>query len=972
MMMMVRGSRLVQLLLLLSSSGTCSAQYPLLPKRLRMVFAFGGSAPQSQFVSYLQKHPGVINIASAYCYTLRDVANLTKLPDYQFCSNFTSAVLKMKPRIYVQPVIQMGGSFALENFDQAAKFAALFVPEAAKYGYSGYFIDCQFKGDRVKVQAKKYAKFLDTFGKSLHAVNLSLTVLTTDLAGNDENGPIMNQSLGLDFFVAEKTADRSRHGSAADIAREIPRLTGQYYAQGLGHGRAGELLYPHVPYTAAEVAKIFTAMDTSKTQELSFWANFRNMDTGGWLSGMKNWLAVPLNSSARKNMPALKMDDDLQYSEYLASDWAHIPRYVFPCYAGRAFNETELQFLARFSLVVLCHTHRTVDNQTLYAEDAMALTALKIRKLSATTRVLFYINSALDYQDYAYHHKLLQRPDLWLRWGKGKNAGVPYYINCIGCPITDFSQQAGRDFFIAEYINATTAHSGQTFAGLFADRAGGAPTGCYNESGYLLGHKLVFQELQLAMAHASPAGSLGKYVVTNNVAYPGVSGTMLEGFRANETQLITHRAAAAGAGRLVLIHAGYALDGGDDHCHNITNALAGFLVSAGPGSMFGCSRGWTLGQGWLTDHPAFHRPLGVPLSSSATISSGVWRREFASGTVATFNANTGVGHIKWASSEHSLLPAAAKVSIHSESGTSSERQWTHKRLQHNGMEPVNHTRHSAWWRPVGCGNSSACQNKTLTSLRRRFGSWDTFSPTVARVYNGSKQIVLAPLTVDVKEAIAIARQVGYRIVPIVEVDCGKVIGNANATQDFKPSIDALVSLAAEHCFNGYTLDMICGDLEKSKNTTTARFVTYVNLLSDALHNISSSQCVGPADKPPIDRSMEVNWFAHGGYKPQAALPNKARSCFSEDTYRCKELRWTLEGVRGWVAALGSEAGIGLEPSPTVYFESAALHGLVSELLRLNVRSIGTWGTFENNKFADLWATALQHYLLGNSSGLPTF
>jgi hypothetical protein len=277
-------------------------------------------------------------------------------------------------------------------------------------------------------------------------------------------------------------------------------------------------------------------------------------------------------------------------------------------------------------------------------------------------------------------------------------------------------------------------------------------------------------------------------------------------------------------------------------------------------------------------------------------------------------------------------------------------------------------RHSAWWRPVGCGTSSRCQN---TSLRDRFGSWDTFSPTVARVYNGSANIVttvIGPLTPDVVQAIVVARQIGYRVVPILEIDCGKVIGNANSTQDFKPSIDALVALAAAYCFDGYTLDMICGDLKKSKNTTTARFVTYVDLLSSGLKTISNARCARPAGVPPADRTKEVNWFAHGGYKPQAALPNSARSCFSEDTYRCKKLEWTLEGVRGWVGALKTEAGIGLEPSPTVYFESAALHGLVAALLKLKVRSVGTWGTFERNKFADLWALALRNYLSGNSSG----
>ena len=156
---------LLRALLLLLLIGGCAAQYPLLSKRVRMVFAFGASAPQSHFIDFVGQHPGTINIASAYCYTLRNVANMTKLPDEQFCSNFTAAMNKMQPRIFVQPVIQMGGSYALSNFDQAAKFAALFVPEAGKYGYSGYFIDCQFKGDRAKVQAKRYAAFLDAFGE---------------------------------------------------------------------------------------------------------------------------------------------------------------------------------------------------------------------------------------------------------------------------------------------------------------------------------------------------------------------------------------------------------------------------------------------------------------------------------------------------------------------------------------------------------------------------------------------------------------------------------------------------------------------------------------------------------------------------------------------------------------------------------------------------------------------------------------
>lgn len=62
--------------------------------------------------------------------------------------------------------------------------------------------------------------------------------------------------------------------------------------------------------------------------------------------------------------------------------------------------------------------------------------------------------------------------------------GCRYYINCVGCPLTDFSLEAAREFWIQEYLNTTREYSG-VFDGLFADRAAGAPKGCRNESGYV-------------------------------------------------------------------------------------------------------------------------------------------------------------------------------------------------------------------------------------------------------------------------------------------------------------------------------------------------------------------------------------------------------------------------------------------------------------------------------------------------------
>lgn len=167
----------------------------------------------------------------------------------------------------------------------------------------------------------------------------------------------------------------------------------------------------------------------------------------------------------------------------------------------------------------------------------------------------------------------------------------------------------------------------------------------------------------------------------------------------------------------------------------------------------------------------------------------------------------------------------------------------------------NASRHIAWWRPTGCGTDTSCQNATLTSLRRRWGAWDTFSPTVARVYNGTDVLDMDPLSRDVVQAIVAAQGMGYRVVPILEVDCGKVIGDANSSADYTGAISALATLASTYKFDGYTLDMICGDLRKAENTTTARFRDFVARLHEGVNNATHTN------------GSVVNWFAHGGRIP---------------------------------------------------------------------------------------------------------
>jgi hypothetical protein len=57
----------------------------------------------------------------------------------------------------------------------------------------------------------------------------------------------------------------------------------------------------------------------------------------------------------------------------------------------------------------------------------------------------------------------------------------------------------------------------------------------------------------------------------------------------------------------------------------------------------------------------------------------------------------------------------------------------------------------------------------------------------------------------------------------------------------------------------YTCDMICGDLRKTQNTTTRKFVDFINTLRARMMNPSSSM------RESLSSSPEVNWFAHGAY-----------------------------------------------------------------------------------------------------------
>ncbi|XP_065830205.1 uncharacterized protein [Oscarella lobularis] len=317
--------------------------------------------------------------------------------------------------------------------------------------------------------------------------------------------------------------------------------------------------------------------------------------------------------------------------------WDTVPVFNHMANVSGPFNDEAVRILARFPLV----TFEKMQGASLSpccSEDKIVEAAKQIKATNSSVITIFYLNSVLDFTNYRLHEELLKRPELFLRNASGDIVRIhpgksPELLN-----VFDFSQEAARNLWANDCINATK--SGYV-DGCFADRAG-EEAFAHNKltpekaTAYANGHDQVLQDVQK---------SLGDNVlIANNYLLSGVTATMIEAFRSNE-ESIQRLQEAVSQKKLVEVHAGYF-----DSCKNITDTLAAFLIGAGDYSYYACSAGWTANEihtDWLTWHPEYDKPLGKP-TGPATKEGDVYTRHFASGTVATFDTKTNKGDIKWA------------------------------------------------------------------------------------------------------------------------------------------------------------------------------------------------------------------------------------------------------------------------------------------------------------------------------------
>lgn len=155
------------------------AVHPLPPHRLFAIFN-GHSTDFPGWLATMRAHPGAVNFASLYSYTIGAITANWTLPkgsDYRpFGYNFSQGVRSLG--IFSAPVIQMGGSNAENNFHFASLWTREFVNESVVFGYDGFVLDCQIsKSSSARTQGE-FAAFLNAFAGGLHAVNKSLVLVT--------------------------------------------------------------------------------------------------------------------------------------------------------------------------------------------------------------------------------------------------------------------------------------------------------------------------------------------------------------------------------------------------------------------------------------------------------------------------------------------------------------------------------------------------------------------------------------------------------------------------------------------------------------------------------------------------------------------------------------------------------------------------------------------------------------------------
>eukprot|EP01050_Picozoa_sp_SAG11_P028392 SAG11_NODE_7569_length_1122_cov_0.881438_1_plen_296_part_01 len=228
-----------------------------------------------------------------------------------------------------------------------------------------------------------------------------------------------------------------------------------------------------------------------------------------------------------------------------AFSWERLPRFWHAGNASGPLNATLVEFVAHkgWAMATIEKMQAQGASPTgQHAEAKIIAAARQLKAASPALPVIFYLNSVMDWPQYALHADLTKKPALWLTDDLGqpivihKPECVPSNSSSCSVHVFDHAQTQMRALFLGVLRRAKASGA---IDGCFLDRGNtNATAGAGGAHGWKLSaaRKAEWDAGHMEVLQAAGQLFSDGVVLGNNADFSGVNGRMIESF-GNDFQL---------------------------------------------------------------------------------------------------------------------------------------------------------------------------------------------------------------------------------------------------------------------------------------------------------------------------------------------------------------------------------------------------------------------------------------------------
>ena len=318
--------------------------------------------------------------------------------------------------------------------------------------------------------------------------------------------------------------------------------------------------------------------------------------------------------------------------------WDTLPVFFHSANATGFYSRESLHTIAKYAMVTI-EKGMGLYITNMDDEDAIAVTMKAVKNANPNVATYFYMNSYKDLRAMSrMAREFNQHPDFGLRTEDGK-----LVKNKHGLYMFDVSNPKVRKWWLDTCLNATKFANGD---GCYCDSSQHVnSTGRLEPSPSPAKMKAWGEGLLTLTKDVQNTLGDDKLLIGKVPTQPYVKAVQLEKFHANNDS-INDLILGITNGHVMQAHVPIEVSCKGD----ITDYLATFLIGIGERSYFGCGN-------WISEdddttpllwRPEYDKPLGKPTTPPTyRLDTGIWTREFGSGTKVTFDTNKNKGTIEW-------------------------------------------------------------------------------------------------------------------------------------------------------------------------------------------------------------------------------------------------------------------------------------------------------------------------------------